>query len=49
MTILVGHGASRPLEAPKATLVPAERGEASPLDAWSQLWSDAATYWADAW
>ncbi len=47
--ILVEQSARRPLEAPKATPVPAGRGEASPLDAWSRLWSDASSYWVDAW
>jgi uncharacterized protein DUF3141 len=45
--ILVGRSASQPPEAPKATPVPAE--EASPVDAWSRLWTDASSYWGDAW
>jgi pimeloyl-ACP methyl ester carboxylesterase len=47
--VLVGHSASQPLEAPKAPPAPAECGEASPMDAWSRLWSDASSYWTDAW
>ena len=45
----VAQGASRPLGAPKATPAGAGRDGTSPLDVYSRLWSDAASYWTDAW
>ncbi|HEY4630778.1 MAG TPA: DUF3141 domain-containing protein [Blastococcus sp.] len=47
--VLVAQGASRPLGAPKATPVQTERDGTSPLDVYSRFWSDAASYWTDAW
>src|SRR4051812_10791519 len=47
--VLVAQGASRPLGAPKATPARAERDGTSPFDVYSRFWSDAASYWTDAW
>ena len=45
----VAQGASRPLGTPKATPAGAGRDGTSPLDVYSRLWTDAASYWTDAW
>ena len=47
--VLVGQGAGRRPDTPKQAPAAAERGGASPLDAYARLWMDAASYWADAW
>jgi hypothetical protein len=45
----VAQGASPPPETPTGAPADAEWTGASVLDAWSRPWSDAASYWADAW
>src|SRR5689334_25252067 len=47
--VLVAQGTSRRPEAPAAATAAPERGGASPLDVYSRFWSDAASYWTDAW